>query len=281
MTRETRPSARISSHLRALLFVALAALAFGAAMRHADLPSTGRAEGYAREITVGASATYVTLRTLNAFLSSAQEIEVGVAFLGQASAQPLKVLEPIDDTVERIAGVVFAVMLASAAVAVALGPLTATGFALLSLAALVAAGFAATGRRVGILPRQMLSYGAFLGIGVPLAFLLSALAADLLTERTWAEHQRIVSEITATVERGALEEAEGNWSAMMDRVETYQRLAGNISSRADELIGSLLGLLAVFLVRLVVLPVVLIGGLFLIARRLGQGARETPYRRPR
>lgn len=116
---------------------------------------------------------------------------------------------------------------------------------------------------------------------MPLAFLLSAFAADLLTERTWAEHQRIVAEITATVEDGTIEEAEGNWRAMMDRVETYQQLAGNITNRADELIGSLLGLLAVFLVRLVVLPLVLIGGLFLIARRLGQGARETAYRSPR
>ncbi len=280
MTRETRPSARTSS-LRALFLLVVAALSLWAAIHHRDLPQTGAAERYARQIAVGATATYVTLRTLNAFLSSAQELEVGVSLVGQGSAQPLKFLEPLDDTVERIAGVVFAVMLAAAAIAVAMGPLGAVGFAMVALGALLGALLAGAGRGVGGLPRRLATYGAVLGLGLPLAFLLSGLAADALTERSWADHQRIVAEITATVEDDALAEAPGGWRAMMGQVESYQQLAVNLSERADELIASLIGLLAVFIVRLAVLPLVLTGALLVIARGLLRPGPGTARRRPR
>lgn len=281
MTRETRPSARTSDRLRALSLLVVAVLSLGAAIRPGALPLTDAAAAHAREITLGASATYVTLRSLNAFLSSAQELEVGVSLVGQGSAQPLKVLEPIDDTVERIAAVVFAVMLASGALAVAMGPLGAVGCALLSICAALGAVSVLAGRGFAGLPRQLAVYGGFLGLGLPLAFLLSAALADRLTEHVRAEHDRIVADITERVEEEALQEARGGWLAMMDTVDRYEQLARNLANRADELIGSLIGLLGVYIVRLVALPLVLIGGLFLIARRLGQGARETPPRRPR
>ncbi|TRD22798.1 hypothetical protein [Palleronia caenipelagi] len=134
MTPKTRPSAPTADRRKAglIALIVIAALSIGAAFASRTLPSTTRAVDYATRISIGASATYVTLRTLNAFLSSAQEVEVGVSVVGQGSAQPLKVLEPIDDTIERIAGVVFAVMLVSGVLAVAMGPLAAVGFALVA-----------------------------------------------------------------------------------------------------------------------------------------------------
>lgn len=255
-----------------LALILAALLSFWAAASHRELPQTARAATYARDIAVSASATYVTLRTLNAFLSSAQEIEVGVSLIGQGSAQPLKVLEPIDDTVERIAGVVFAVMLAAGVLAVTMAPLGAVGFALLGGAALIRAGTVLAGRAdlLGGLPRQLAVYGGFLGIGVPVAFLVSALVADRLTAETWREHSRIVAEITASVDGGDLEEAEEGLRAMLGRMDRYQQLAANISGRADELVASLLSLLAVFIFKVLVLPVLLVGGLLVAARRLGR-----------
>ena len=76
-----------------------------------DNPVVSAAQGYAADVATTAAASYVTLRTLNAFLSTAQEIEVGLSFIASGSARPLKVLEPIDDTVERIAGLVFGLSL--------------------------------------------------------------------------------------------------------------------------------------------------------------------------
>ena len=262
--------------LTALLLLVLAAASFWAAVHHRDLPQTERAAAYARDISITASATYVTLRTLNAFLSSAQELEVGVSFIGSGSAQPLKVLEPIDDTVERIAAVVFGVMLASGVLAVTMGPLGAVGFALLGFAAVLWAGAVAVGRvrPLGGAPRQLAVYGGFLGIGIPVAFLLSALIADRLTAETWAEHSRVIADITATVEDEGIDPADaGGVRGMMDRVEQYQTLASNLTSRADELIGSLISLLSVYIFKVLVLPVMLIGGLFVIARKLGAAAQ--------
>ncbi len=201
------------------------------------------------------------------------EVEGNVILFG-GSVQPLKVLEPIDDTVERIAGVVFTVMLVSGVLAVSMGPLGAVGFALLALAALCGTLVLASGRDLGGVPRQLAVYGGFLGFGIPLAFLLSSLVANALTERTWAEHSRIVAEITASVEDGTLEEAEESWRAMFDTLDQYRRIAGNISGRADELIGSLISLLAVFIVKVLVLPVLMAGGLVVVARRLGRA--DTP-----
>ncbi|WP_375261617.1 hypothetical protein [Palleronia sp.] len=258
--------------LGAVLLLLLAVASFWGAAHHREMPQTARAADYARDISVTASATYVTLRTLNAFLSSAQELEVGVSLIGSGSAQPLKVLEPIDDTVERIASVVFGVMVASGVLAVTMGPLGAVGFALLGLAALLWAGAVVVGRvrPLGGAPRQLAVYGGFLGVGIPLAFLLSALVADRLTAETWAEHSRVIAEITATVEEEGVDVAEaGGVRGMMDRVEHYQTLASNLTSRADELVGSLISLLSVYIFKVLVLPVMLIGGLFVIARKLG------------
>lgn len=268
MTRDN-PASRTRLITAALLLFVAAGSAW-AAFNHRDLPQTDRAAAYARDISVTASATYITLRTLNAFLSSAQEVEVGVAFIGSGSAQPLKVLEPIDDTIERIAAVVFGVMIASGVLAVTMGPLGAVGFALLALGAGLWAGVLATGRPLGGAPRQLAVYGGFLGLGIPLAFLFSALVADRLTAETWAEHSRVVAEITATVEEEGVTPVEaGGLRGMMDQVEQYQTLASNLSSRADELIGSFISLLSVYIFKVLVLPAMLIGGLFVIARRLG------------
>ena len=279
MTLETRPSGRTARRAAPLGFLLLAGLLLWAAAHYRDLPHTEGATAYARDVSVSASAIYVTLRTLNAFLSSAQEVEVegSVVFFG-GSAQPLKVLEPIDDTVERIAGVVFAVMLASGVLVVSMGPLGAVGFALLAAAALGRAAVLASGRNIGGMPRHLAVYGGFLGIGIPFAFLLSGLVADALTERTWAEHSRIVAEITAPVESETVEEAEGSWRGAWGTMDQYRHIAGNLSSRADELVGSLVSLLAIFIVKILVLPVLLIGGLAVIARRLA--GPDTLARRP-
>lgn len=66
-------------------------------------PLTSAAVAQARAVATASAGTYVGLRTLNALLSSAQEVEVGGSLIVQGTVKPLKALEPVDDTVERIA----------------------------------------------------------------------------------------------------------------------------------------------------------------------------------
>ena len=246
--------------LRRLLLVLACAAALAAAFLR-DNPVVQGAQSYAQDVAVTAAATYVTLRTLNAFLSTAQEVEVGVSLVASGSAQPLKILEPIDDTVERVAGLIFGVMVASGVLAVALGPMSAIGLTLLS----VALGIAAIGSvRDAGLPRLLGWYGGFLGLALPLALLASAPLAERLTERTYAANIAVIEEITANVGGGAAltEEAPG--------LREYRQLAENLWTRADELIGALLAVLGVQVLRLFILPLVLIGGLFVTARHFAR-----------
>ena len=238
-----------------LMMVALLALAL-IAMVVRDNPLNAQAQRYAQGIATTSAATYVTLRTLNAFLSTAQELEVGVAFIASGTAQPLKVLEPIDDTVERIAGLIFGVMVATGVLAVSLGPGCSSGWALFALAMALALI-----RQHGNTTNFLGVYGLFFGMGLPLALVLSSYLAVALTETTYQENFAIVQDITQAV--GGAEVLEEDAPGLTE----YRALAASVWSRADELISALIGILSVYVFRIFVMPLLLIGGLFLLIRR--------------
>lgn len=227
-----------------------------------DNPLTRQAQTYAASVATMAAATYVTLRTLNAFLSTAQELEVGVSFIASGTAQPLKVLAPIDDTIERFAGLVFGVMVTTGVIAVALGPISAIGLALLA-AALAVWTFSARGHAG--LPRKMAWYGAFLGLALPVALVISSPLAGAMTETTYQRNIAVISDITATVG------ADTTFGREEPGLSEYRQLADNLWNRADELISALLAVLGVQLFRIFILPALLIGGLFVIARHFARG----------
>lgn len=253
---------------RQLVLVLLAGLALVAAAFYEANPLTRRAETYARSVAVASAGVYVTLRTLNAVLSAAQEIEVGGSMVVSGTAQPLKLLEPIDDTVERVASVVFALMVATGVLSVAMAPTGAVGFALLAMAltlgALGRGGLAPVARRLGW-------YGGALALALPLAFALSALLADPMTRPIWDRNMAVIEEITAGVDVVEVEEAgQGGWGAnirsALGEIDRYQELAQNLYRRADDLVGSFVAILAVFVFKLFVLPALLLGGLFVALR---------------
>lgn len=258
--------------LRGAALVVVAALALLAVVFHRDNPLSRAAQDYAQTVAAASAGTYVTLRTLNAMLSTAQEVEVNASLGVGGSAQPLKFLEPIDDTVERVAGAVFALMLASGILAVAMGPVGALGWAMIGLACLVRLAGRGAG---GAIARPLFGYGLFLGAALPLAFIGAALLSDWLTQEVWARHSAVIGEITAQVEveRAPVREAEG-WFGDLREVWAglgrYQDLAANIYDRADELVGSFIAILSVFVFRIFVLPALLIGVFLALARGLSR-----------
>lgn len=245
--------------LRLLALVLLLGIAVLAAIFR-DNPLTQTARDYAQGIATTAAGTYVTLRTLNAFLSTAQELEVGVSIIASGNAQPLKMLEPIDDTIERIAGLVFGVMVATGVIAVSLGPVGTLGWALFALA-LALALVRGTERGVAT---PLAAYGLLLGLGLPLALALSSWLATALTSGIYQENLSVLQDITQTVGAadGIAPEAPG--------LAEYRALAVNVWERADELIGALISILSVYVFRLFVMPTLLIVGLFLIARNVAR-----------
>lgn len=255
----------------ATVLIVVAALAVALAVWGRDNPLFSRAQGYAETIATTSAATYVTLRTLNAFLSTAQEVEVGGSLFVSGTAQPLKVLEPIDDTVERIAGAVFVVMVTTGVLAVALGPVGGVGLAMLALGCL-----AAVVTR-GAMARSLAGYGLFLAVALPVSFVLSALVADLMTQAVWAENQLIIADITRGVADVADAEATGDtgWletlTASMTSLADYRAFAIGIYENADRLVASFVMIVAVFVFKIFVLPALLLGGFFVTLRSMLRG----------
>lgn len=109
---------------------------------------------------------------MNAFLSTAQEVEIGGSLGVSANIQPLKTLEPIDDTIERITSLIFTTMVFTGLLAVALGPVSAVGAALIfgALALWIADRLIGQRDLIVVMARQLSWYGAFLAIILPGAF---------------------------------------------------------------------------------------------------------------
>ncbi|MEM6479544.1 MAG: hypothetical protein AAF647_10920, partial [Pseudomonadota bacterium] len=121
----------------ALTFLFIFVFSFFMALVLRENPMISGAESYAEQISTTAAGTYITLRSVNAVLSTAQDVEISVSLGGGGSAQPLKTLEPVDDTTERIAGLVFYIMVATGILSVSMGPISSVGFVMLGLASLM------------------------------------------------------------------------------------------------------------------------------------------------
>ncbi|MEY8829223.1 hypothetical protein AB9K34_12565 [Sedimentitalea sp. XS_ASV28] len=274
MTPKTRVSAKTPEPRRISLLwlVLIAVLALGAAVFHRHNPLSQQAQGYAATVSAASAATYVTLRMLNAALSTAQEVEVGASLGFSGTVQPGKMLEPVDDTIERIAGVVFALMLVTGVLAVAMGPVGAVGAAMIAGASALWIADRLLGPRdvISMLSRRLVWYGLFFLLALPGAFVLTDLLANRFTGDVMMRHQAIIAEITDTVEVDpALARDQGWWDRLtegMSEVDRYRELASNIWSRADELIASYLALLSVYIFQIFVLPALLVGAFFILAR---------------
>lgn len=274
MTPRTRPSAKTAEPRRISLvwLVLIAVLALGATVLHRHNPLSQRAQGYAAAVSAASAATYVTLRTLNAALSTAQEIEVGASLGVSGTMQPGKMLEPVDDTIERIADVVFVLMLVTGVLAVAMGPVGAVGAAMIAGASALWIIDRLVGARdvISLLSRRLVWYGGFFLLALPGAFVLTDLLADLLTGDVIVQQQVIIAEIADTVEVDpALAHDQGWWDRLtegMSEVDRYRELASNIWLRADDLIASYLTLLSIYIFQIFVLPALLVGAFFVSVR---------------
>ncbi|MEQ9694954.1 hypothetical protein [Shimia sp. SDUM112013] len=263
--------------LASLLVLAVAA--FVAAAYFDRNPAVQAASAYAEDVATASAVLYVSLRGVNAVLSTAQEVELGGSLVVSGSVQPLKALEPVDDTIERISDLVFAVMVFTGVLAVAMGPVSATGCSLIALATCVWI----LDRRFGggtvakTITRKLGWYGAFLGLAIPLAFVIASLVADRMTEGVWAEHDAIVQEITASVSAQAdLPAGDESWFSAMAGLagdaERYQTLMAEVFARADDLIRAYIAILSVFVFRIVILPLLVMGAFFVLVRAMAQRA---------
>ena len=283
---------------RRLLMAALGLLALLAVPLARHNPLVVEAQALTTKITVSAVALYASLRLINSVLSTAMETEVsGGAVLVSGTVQPLKVLEPVDDTVERMASAVFVVAMGAGLVSLALAPVSALGLGLLGVALLVMALVPhALSGRVSAMVRQARSIGLVIGLAAPFGILIGFAGGDHLTRATIAEANATLASITRTLEdspssasstSGAdATERSGVLGALQDQVfgtspsiaasatdivtstARYLEIAGQVLTRADDLFVSLLRLVVAYIFQLMVLPLII----FVVLWRLLQAA---------
>lgn len=238
-------------------------------------PLVSRAESFQRDVAVATAATYASLRAINGALSMAEEVEVGASFMVSGSLQPLRWLEPVDDTVERASVLVLGVALITGILSMSMGPISAVGFLLLA-AGLIGrcGGETACGWERAPQPLRRLSggcgaIGLAFAIGLPLAFVLGAAAGEWLTRADWqaanATLDGIAGEARRLVADTALQEDERSWR---EAVAAYFGAASMFWSEADALFGASLTLVGIYLLRMLILPTLMLVALWALARRI-------------
>jgi hypothetical protein len=161
------------------------------------------AKDYSQEIAKSSAMTYLSLRLINAAVSFAEEVEVGGSVIAvNGSAHPFKVLEPVDDAVERLSAAIFLVGTVSGIMTVVLpilggAALVMIGAALTVLAALDLIRLGFPGRYFAAnLFRGVARLGG-LGFLVVIAFTISSWFADGISDRAWGQYQLTLTDIAA------------------------------------------------------------------------------------
>jgi hypothetical protein len=164
-------------------------------------PFIKEAKGYSQEIAKSSASAYLSLRLINAAISFAEEVEVGGSIIAvSGSAQPFKVLEPIDDAVERLSAAIFLIGAVSGVLTVVLPvlggfALVLIGVSLAALASLELSSLRFWGRNY--LSNLFLGTARLGGLGflVVIAFSISSWFADGVSNRAWGEYQFTLTSI--------------------------------------------------------------------------------------
>lgn len=160
------------------------------------------AEDYTQEIAKSSAAAYLSLRLINAAISFAEEVEVGGSVIAvNGSAHPFKVLEPIDDAVERLSTAIFLVGAISGVLTVVLPILGGVALVLIGVSLTVLASLELSNLK--FLGRSLILnffYGIArlggLGFVLVIAFSVSSWFADRVSDRAWGKYQLTLTKVS-------------------------------------------------------------------------------------
>jgi len=174
---------------------------------------------YTTEIAKDSAAVYLSLRGINAALSFVEEIEVNASVVvASGSVQPFKVLEPIDDAVERMSSAIFYIGVMAATTTVVLEFFGRYGFLLFG----VSIGLQQFALNYGLFGLDNIFSRLIEGIrntaGIILialfSFFVSSAISDKLSDTKWLEYRQLLNEIS-----GELDEL-----SVIDQVEIDERV---------------------------------------------------------
>ncbi len=153
-------------------------------------PIVELASRYNLEVAVGGTAVYASLRGISSAMSIVRDADVQVAVpLASFTTSPGQALQPVIETIERMANLLFALVLASGVIGFTLPIVASLGALVLAVGAALRAVLAALGRPlfgpVGRLLRAAVTLGLLSSVLIPTAYAFGFILGDRYTAAAW------------------------------------------------------------------------------------------------
>jgi hypothetical protein len=184
--------------------------AFAAAMFFVN-PLADVAARFSREVTIGSGALYGTLRVVNSLMSVAKDADVtGGVGVASVTASPGQLLQPVTNTIDRMADLLFYLAIASGILSLVLVPVAKAASAVLAVGAGVIAILLLTTRAIPPALERVSRSVAVLGILgavlLPTSYSLAFYAGNAITEDAWASATRVFHRMDAQYDPAVVEQ---------------------------------------------------------------------------
>ncbi len=188
----------------------LIAAVFAAAMFFAN-PLADVAARFSREVTIGSGALYGTLRVVNSLMSVAKDADVtGGVGVASVTASPGQLLQPVTNTIDRMADLLFYLAIASGILSLVLVPVAKAASAVLAVGAGIIAVLLLTTRAVPPALERVSRAVAVLGmlgaVLLPASYSLAFYAGNAITEDAWASATQVFRRMDAQYDPTAVEQ---------------------------------------------------------------------------
>ncbi|MFN7104169.1 MAG: hypothetical protein ACK4N1_16265 [Pseudorhizobium sp.] len=168
-------------------------------------PLSETATRFAREVTIGTGALYGTLRVANSVMSVAKDADVsGGVGLASVTASPGQLLQPVTNTIDRMADLLFYLAIASGILSVVLAPVAKVTAVCLAVLAILQALFVLTARRAPPfaerLSRSALVVCLIGTVVLPASYTVAFHAGEAITDEAWRSAITVFQRLDADYE---------------------------------------------------------------------------------
>jgi hypothetical protein len=172
---------------RLIAWTTVAALATVLLFAH---PLADAAARFTKEVMKGSGALYSTLRVANSVMSVAKDADVsGGVFVASVTGSPGQLLQPVTNTIDRMADLLFCLAIASGILSLVLPQIAKTTAGLLALLAAVRAGLVLLARALPPAAeramRSMLIICLLGTVVLPVSYALAFYAGNAITDDAW------------------------------------------------------------------------------------------------
>jgi hypothetical protein len=250
----------------------------------------------AEDVATTAVIAYGALRAINAAISVAKETEFSVPVVGAVGAKPGMALDPVDETVARVSDAVFVILALTATLTLAFSPIAKLGalLAAASLAALWLALHVPPLRPLAGAAERLAAFGLLFALVLPAAFAGGGWIGKLATDPQLAAARAELEEASGQgvgQGMGGVDAADAEdlpWWRFRSGAEAppaqddAEGWLGEYRERAETILQSSVTIIGVYVLRLLVFPAILLGGLLIVVRQAVAGLAAPdapPFRR--